>query len=280
MCQGILTSKYRSKMKKILMILALVAVVASCKKDEIDMFDPNHQMIRWTQSFNGFSFRDNPAGGELRIPFHVVGNVADVDRHAEFDIIMRNSQGEDMTTFPLNRFEIVSAIVPAGEVEGELVIRFERPVAGEVDDPDDFETHLLLTTADGGDFYKGPEVSQAIDIRNLDITVSTYLVRPQSWPSWQAGGPGYFSSSYYQFIIDNMDGEEGFSSEIREFPFTYVVEGVNNDQVWTVQQRVDFLSTLEDKVASFNSANPETPLTHDSGEAKGFLVDVGRWTYQ
>ena len=294
-------------MKKIIFFFAAAAVAfTGCETEDVGRFDFDKQMIRLSKYEAGFSFNYNPAPafdqpgtpktgealnkGTLTIPFEVIGAVSDVERYAAFSIDIENS-----STFPLERFRIVSAVVPAGTLTGQLTLEFTRPQQSDFpvpDDPEDerqtpedFEGLVYLKTATGGDFYVGPEVSSTVRIRTLSVTVSTKRVKPDSWTTWDTAGLGRFSSSYYEFIVEaTKDWDGGYVNGLWEYPLQYAVPGMNMNadgvpQTWPSETIELFRAHLRTKLSEYNAAHPDAHLVHDSGAAKGYEVVVGQMRY-
>lgn len=265
-------------MKRIILLLAFVALAVGCKTEEIGRFNLDEQMIRFKTERGGFSFLENPDGGELKVPFEVVGYKSDVDRTAQFGVIMKDADGKEATNFPVDNFELVSAIVPAGELEGTLTIRFTPPTSLETY-PDFGEKHVWLRTEDGGDFKKGPNISLSNRSRNMNITVSSKLVMPASWPIWQMNGLGHFSSAYYEFIIE--------ATGLREFPIQYPVPGydgpgmdvLDSSGLWPASFTRAWIEDLKVKLIERNE-RVGSKLLHDSDDdANGKEVIIGQWSY-
>lgn len=237
-------------------------MLPGCKQDEIVRFDPDRQMVAFRRSTSAISFTGVAEGENaiVEIPFNVVGNVSDRERRAKFDFI------PDSTTVPIDKFTILDAIVPAGELNGVLRVEIARP--WEIGDEEEKDLRIWLITANGDDFFAGPEE------RQNRLNVSPRLVMPETWFTAQARaeGLGQFSPAYYAWIIE--------ATGYTEFPMTGPIEGINldqngNPQKWTTYQKRNFLNNLRFLLAERN-AEVGSPLLHDYGKGKGQEVVVGK----
>ncbi|MDR1755453.1 MAG: DUF4843 domain-containing protein [Culturomica sp.] len=256
-------------MKKTILFWAALAVgLSACEQDEIDTFESAHQMVAFTTAATTKTFVGLPDGAKIvvEIPIKVAGDIADTVRKAVF--VQAN---DTVTTLPADKWTILAAEIPAGAWEGVLRMEITKPWAA--DDTVRKDLLLRVVTADGGDFYAGPES------RRHTLTISNKIQPPRTWDSMLSTAKtfsiGFFSPAYYAWIIE----ETGYT----EFPVNEAIPGINLDgngipQKWSSAQRTDFLANLTFLLAARN-ARVGSPLLHDEGDGKGQPVEVGKNIY-
>ena len=151
------------------MMLAVMAFMAiSCSTDDIDTYLVEENSIRFpgvTGGTNGdtyysgynssdrlfygsYSFIENPTAEweEYLIPLNVIGTISDVARTVNVQVV------EEGTTAPQSAYEIVEAVIPAGEREG-----FIRVKIANTPELQSQTYQLKLTLQESADFKLGPK---------------------------------------------------------------------------------------------------------------------------
>lgn len=159
-------------MKNILYFtIGFLLIMTACSKSEIDTWDARPRV--WFTNSNDttlFSFYTQPEGtteSVVEVPISMAGRVADEDRTVTV---------KDLGSSPFNpgsRYEIVSAVIPAGEVTGTLQVKV-------------YKTENLEEASDTLNFeIYGSEVFEVglSDYLHHAIIISSSLAKPSWWDS-------------------------------------------------------------------------------------------------
>lgn len=245
---------------KALIIITLSTCILSCDEEDLLTFDKELGLVDFESRVRAFSFMDSgQAIDTLSIKFLVHGLVSEIDREAKFTVV------GDSTTINNSNFKIISSTVKANEDFGFVMIKLTKP-----DDIGDSDLRLYLRVVDNDNFKVGLETN--ID---CDITISNKLLPPSYWTptGWITRYfLGSYSTAYYKFIIE----ETGY----KDFPYPWVVPGVNNDEKWTYPQKKSFMVLLKSKVDAYNESISPDVFVHDDGLAKGLPVIPGKYYKQ
>ena len=188
-------------MKKILYFtIGFLLIMTACSKSEIDTWDARPRV--WFTNSNDttlFSFYTQPEGtteSVVEVPISMAGRVADEDRTVTV---------KDLGSSPFNpgsRYEIVSAVIPAGEVTGTLQVTV-------------YKTENLEEASDTLNFeIYGSEVFEVglSDYLHHAIIISSSLAKPSWWDSTADRYVGYYSEKKLEIIYTVLGSDEIFSS--------------------------------------------------------------------
>lgn len=116
----------RDLINKIAFLLALPAVVllSACEETDYMKFDVSESGVYFTKDTLDYSFGVTPM--EIRsyvydIPVRVLGSVSDKDRDIAYEIVEDSTFAEEGV-----QYRILSAVIPAGEIEGCISIELLR----------------------------------------------------------------------------------------------------------------------------------------------------------
>ncbi len=147
-----------------MMLAAMAFMVISCSTDDIDTYLVEENAIRFpgvigdtyysgydssdSLFYGSYSFIENPTAEweEFLIPLNVIGTISDVARTVNVQVV------EDGTTAPQSAYEIVEAIIPAGEREGFIRIKIAN-----TPELQSQTYQLKLTLQESVDFKLGPK---------------------------------------------------------------------------------------------------------------------------
>jgi len=175
-------------------------MMGACSKSEIDPWDARPRV--WFTNSNDttlFSFYTQPEGtteSVVEVPISMAGRVADEDRTVTV---------KDLGSSPFNpgsRYEIVSAVIPAGEVTGTLQVKV-------------YKTENLEEASDTLNFeIYGSEVFEVglSDYLHHAIIISSSLAKPSWWDSTADRYVGYYSEKKLEIIYTVLGSDEIFSS--------------------------------------------------------------------
>ena len=188
-------------MKNILYFtIVFLLIMTACSKSEIDTWDARPRV--WFTNSNDttlFSFYTQPEGtteSVVEVPISMAGRVADEDRTVTV---------KDLGSSPFNpgsRYEIVSAVIPAGEVTGTLQVKV-------------YKTENLEEASDTLNFeIYGSEVFEVglSDYLHHAIIISSSLAKPSWWDSTADRYVGYYSEKKLEIIYTVLGSDEIFSS--------------------------------------------------------------------
>ena len=180
--------------------IGFLLIMTACSKSEIDTWDARPRV--WFTNSNDttlFSFYTQPEGtteSVVEVPISMAGRVADEDRTVTV---------KDLGSSPFNpgsRYEIVSAVIPAGEVTGTLQVKV-------------YKTENLEEASDTLNFeIYGSEVFEVglSDYLHHAIIISSSLAKPSWWDSTADRYVGYYSETKLEIIYTVLGSDEIFSS--------------------------------------------------------------------
>ncbi len=243
--------------KYIIASLTLSFFAISCEIDETTLYDAERATVNFNTTLTQYSFLKTQASTDtVDIPIFINGLASDSDRSADFEVIA------DSTTALSSEYEIASAIIKAGEFEGNLRVKVTRPDGEDFDD-----RRIYFRVADGTDFKKGIEI-----YKDSELILTNELTPPELWTptGWKSRYfLGNYSTAYYKFIIQ-ATGET-------EFPYPWAVAGYNNGEKWNSAQKNAFLAKLKAELKEYNESIAPDVLLHDDGLAEGLPVVVGKY---
>ena len=217
---------------KSMMLTAMAFAAISCSTDEIDTFMVEENAIRFpgvTGGVNGdtyysgynssdrtyygsYSFIENPTAEwtEYLIPLNVIGKVSDKSRTVNWQVV------EDGTTAPEEAYEIVDAVIPAGEREGFIRINIANKA-----ELLSTSYQLKLTLKESADFKLGPkEYLNAILTWNNVLPVPThkqllmsYNMLINSSLSFSSNSNKNYSTSAHLAIVDALGWDDWGDAE-------------------------------------------------------------------
>jgi len=190
-----------------MMLTAMAFAAVSCSTDEIDTFMVEENAIRFpgvTGGVNGdtyyggynssdrayygsYSFIENPTAEwtEYLIPMNVIGTVSEKDRTVKVQVVAEE------TTAPQDAYQIVDAVIPAGEREGFIRINIANTAELLTT-----SYQLKLTLQESADFKLGPkEYLNAILMWNNILPAPTNNNLKRSYNMLIAGETNFISTS-------------------------------------------------------------------------------------
>lgn len=177
---------------KHLFLIFLLGTLAACSTDEVDTW--NAKPCVWfseasdTLVFSFYSQADDVEEYVLELPITMAGAISDADRTvAVLDKGSLHSGTE---------YEIVSATIPAGEVEGVLRVNVQR--TGNLETEPDTITFELASS-------EAFELGLTAEYWTNSIVVSSLLAQPAWWNSDAESSLGYYSDLKMQ-VVYQVDG--------------------------------------------------------------------------
>ena len=281
-----------------MMLTAMVFAAISCSTDDIDTYLVEENAIRFpgvTGGDNGdtyysgynsaekqyrsnYSFLENPRAEwmEYQIPLNVIGTVSDKDRTVNVKVI------EEETTAPQDAYEILEAIIPAGEREGYIRINIAN--AAELKDK---AYELKLTLQESADFKLGPKEYLNALLRwnnNLPAPTNTNLIRSYNYlivgeSSRISTKLNSYSTSAHLAIVDALGWNNWGDKTIHGSK----ANTERYDNCYNYLPRYTYLSMgeaykayrkkLDDYLKAYEAEHGE-PLLHDGGKLIGQSVQV------
>ena len=238
-------------MNKIMILCLMLAIFASCDKEDIMRYDRSRSAIEFDDDEVHYSFKTSfKTVDTVSIPFSLVGYAEDWVRNAEFAVV------SDSTTAETDEYQIVDAIVAPNAYEGNLRVRVENK------DGDEFQdARVYFEIAAGTDFIPGMDTR-----KTCALYLTNKLVKPASWKgSIEKTYLGTYSSNFYQFIIE-VTGET-------EFPYPSAIAGYNNGEAWTPAFLNAFVENLKRELKARNEREG-SPLMHEDGDFPGAGKEV------
>ena len=269
---------------KYLALLALpILLLSACTKSEIPTFDSEYDAIRFPKkdTFNeeapgydyesqlfkaSYSFVSNPEdpSHDFEIPLELIGMVADRDRTVGYTIDTEQSDA------PSDSYKVLSAIMPAGQRQGKIVIRiFNTPQLKE-------KTHrLFIRLTSSEDLHSGPSnliqgtLSWGIRIPAPEFPdlLKTYNSIIQSDAPFNSSTNDYFSPNALEAIVAAMKWYDlGDYNGARYGMYKYLPawQYIRTEHRWEA-----YAQTVADYIEEYNTKHPNAPLIHDAGKDKG-----------
>lgn len=284
-----------------MMLTAMAFTAVSCSTDEIDTFMVEENAIRFpgvTGGANGdtyyggyssaerayygsYSFIENPTADwtEYLIPLNVIGTVSEKDRTVNVQVVAEG------TTAPQDAYEIVDAVIPAGEREG--FIRINIANTAEL-----LETSYLLklTLQESADFKLGPkEYLNAILMWNNILPAPTNNNLKRSYNMLIAGEANFISTSLNSYstsahlaIVDALGWDDWGDATVHGSQ----ANPVTMDNAYNYLPRYTWIymgdlykayaKKLDDYLKAYE-AEHGTPLLHDGGKLIGQPVQARKF---
>lgn len=284
-----------------MMLTAMAFTAVSCSTDEIDTFMVEENAIRFpgvTGGANGdtyyggyssaerayygsYSFIENPTADwtEYLIPLNVIGTVSEKDRTVNVQVVAEG------TTAPQDAYEIVDAVIPAGEREG--FIRINIANTAEL-----LETsyQLKLTLQESADFKLGPkEYLNAILMWNNILPAPTNNNLKRSYNMLIAGEASFISTSLNSYstsahlaIVDALGWDDWGDATVHGSQ----ANPVTMDNAYNYLPRYTWIymgdlykayaKKLDDYLKAYE-AEHGTPLLHNGGKLIGQPVQARKF---
>ena len=249
----------------IILILAAISVVLSCKKDDIDVYKMEDSAVSFVSTTNSFSLRGlTEALDTLRVPLELVGPVADYDR--PISVLIKDH--ERNTAKENADFRIIEAVVKAGAMSGYILVEVKKLQVN----VDELVTTLQIQPNEY--FRKG--------YSGFDATIVSWsetYARPAQEKVWRAWY-NFFCHGYSRnlhSVMITVFGEEIETYSQQKPTEEEAAQGVVLQTItfWYAASR-----TLREYVANYDKEHPDAPLMHsDDYEAySNYTVAVGNGT--
>lgn len=184
---------------KHLFLIFLLGTLAACSTNEVDTWNAK-PCVWFTEARDTliFSFYFQPGAEEyvVEIPISMAGAVADVDRNAVVEDLGSSSFN------PGSEYEVVSAIIPAGETEG--VVRVNVRKTENLNTANDTLTFAIRAS-------ETFDVGLSEEYWQNSVIVSNSLAQPSWWNSDAEMYLGYYSDLKMEIIYTVLGSDEIFS---------------------------------------------------------------------
>lgn len=181
-----------------IVIITIILVVMACSKSEIETWDAkpraNFYMADDTVLF---LFNTQPEGtteGIVKLSITMAGKLADVDRH----VAIKDLGGSPFN--PGSKYEIISAIIPAGKKKGEVQVKVYK-----TENLDVANDTLSFEVVASEEFETGQP-----DYLHNSIIISNLWTQPLWWDSSAEARLGYYSKKKLEIIYTVLGSEEVF----------------------------------------------------------------------
>ena len=226
------------KWQKILIVIVLATIMASCSKDEYLRYDTDMASVRFVYPAGCdslvYSFGLHPEigdgeAGTVDIPILLIGTACDQNRTVGVEIVA------DGTTASTGEYEVELCEIPADQITGTLQIKWrktERVISEDVT--------ISLRLVANNNFVSAPVNS---DI--FRIVVTNKLTMPNGWIF------GEYSRVKHEFVILHT--------------------GVATDyDKWSASEQIRWKGVLINALYEYNKAHPGNPLTDENGMTVSF----------
>lgn len=284
-----------------MMLTAMAFAAVSCSTDEIDTYLVEENAIRFpgvTGGVNGdtyyggynstdrlyygsYSFIENPTAewAEYLIPMNVIGTVSEKDRTVKVQVVAEG------TTAPQDAYQIVDAVIPAGEREG--FIRINIANSPELQSQ---AFQLKLTLQESVDFKLGPKEylnavltwNNVLPMPTNGNLLMTYNMLVNSTVAYSSRSNKNYSTSAHLAIVDALGWDDWGDAEAHP--------GQSNpasmDNYYNYLPRYTWIymgdlykayaKKLDDYLKAYE-AEHGSPLLHDGGEMVGQPVQARQY---
>ncbi len=287
-------------MKKLIyqaLMMTVVLMIGGCSEKELDIYNVQENAIRFPGMsgdtymsgyssaddlyYGSYSFIDNPMAEweEYRIPVNIIGMLSETDRAVNVKVM------EEGTTAPLNAYEILEGIIPAGEREGYILIKIAN-------------TEELLTTnyqltlqlQASEDFKCGPkEYLTAVLIWNSILPAPTNNNLKRSYNMLVAGETNFISTSINSYstsahlaIVDALGWDDWGDATVHGSQAnTATYDNYYNylpRYTWIYQGELykAYAKKLDDYLKAYEEEHGE-PLLHNGGKLIGQPVQARQY---
>ena len=284
-----------------MMLTAMAFAAVSCSTDEIDTFMVQENAIRFpgvTGGVNGdtyyggynssdrayygsYSFIENPTAEwtEYLIPMNVIGTVSEKDRTVKVQVVAEE------TTAPQDAYQIVDAVIPAGEREGFIRINIANTAELLTT-----SYQLKLTLQESPDFKLGPkEYLNAILTWNNILPAPTnsnlkrsYNMLINSSLAFTSMSMNNYSTSAHLAIVDALGWDDWGDAEAH--PGKSNPASMDNyynylpryTWIYTGDLYKAYAKKLDDYLKAYE-AEHGAPLLHDGGNLIGQPVQARQY---
>lgn len=245
---------------KNILLIALLALTASCTKEEVSTYDPSFTALNiWVgneqSAYESVTYNYSYAYEEGNVKFYarISGMPSDHDRTFRLE-----AYGGDSALI-INTIRTEEYVIPAGEIGGEYNVRFNTQMLSD---------STLFTNRDGkinfrvvptGDFAIGTEGRQF-----FTVILKNYLAKPENWD--KANYPrvaiskyfGTYSRTKYQFMIEVLG--------LIDFDINYNTQTSYDEATNTVSAvYAIYLQQVMQKALNEYNETHDTPLTDEFG---------------
>lgn len=241
---------------------ALLAIFClSCTQEDIPVYDVADSAVKFQHKSEQFSLRGETASKiDLKIKLDLFGPACDHDRKIKVEVVDSSYNNAVLGS----DFEIVEAVVPAGELSGRIVLNVKMV---SIDSPTKITTLAIRPSEDFQYLASGADVCQVI--------WSDEYMRPSNQWAWQSWyyffGPCY-SKAYHKLLVEVLGDEiehSGYSNGAKNDPDTdYRV------LTWWYAQAGQFYEFVK----AHDAAHPDDPYMHsdDFETYTSYLTPVGQ----
>lgn len=287
-------------MKKIYSIWALGVLLAlsSCSKDDISTYSEQEAGVRFLATklskaedelggsayspsdqilYENYSFIDNPMDNshEYDIPVALIGMTSKVDRKVGCEVL-------ETSTAPEGSYEIVEAVIPAGEMYGHIRVKVFNS-----EDLNSNTYELDLRIIDSEDLSAGPQAyvkahfswnSQIPEPPHNNL-VRTYNMLIKGMSSYVSTSKACYSPNAMRAIVGATGWNDWDSYEVHgakyNNPTFYKSYKYLPRYTWILADNSykGYAAKLKDWLKAYEASHGE-PLLHDAGSLKGKPVQA------
>lgn len=178
----------------IILITAVLAGLASCKKSEIQTFKTEDCSLSFSGIENSFSLRGwTEAYKDLHIPVKMLGIPVDYDREITLDI-------KDSIAAP-GDYQVLSSVLKAGELKADIVVRAKAL-------PDDVEQKVIVMSLVPNEHFRAgqPLYRKAV----VKWTNSYARPVPAVWGNWYLYISTGYSKALHKILVEEYGDEIDF----------------------------------------------------------------------
>ncbi len=265
---------------------------ASCKKSEIPTYNEQYASVRFpyrtfdrdnsepagyveesetfevTYSFWG---KDNEQSYDFSIPVMLIGLTSNKDRTIAFEI------DEATSVAPAGSYQFVSAVMPAGKSQGEIIFRL---VNSDGLAEQDFSLAIKLKTSE--DLLVGPDKfvkgrltwSKRLPAPTNKYHIISYNMLIEGTPVFNSDDKSYFSTNALSVIVNalgwidwddtDVHGSAANTSQSGKYKYLPASFHIEKGAIYKAYAR-----KIEDYIKEYEAANPDKPLLHEAGINKG-----------
>ncbi len=228
----------------IITVFAAILLLPACKPDRIQPYRAEDAAVNFLAVTNSFSMKGVTTDKvTYEIPLQVVGPATDYNR--KIDLAVKDStavQGRDFT--------VRSAMVPAGELEGKVVLEVNRLKDGQTD------LATAMTIVPNEFFIAGfPRYQRAV------VSWTELYARPglYVWRYWYLFFCHGYSQDFHKLLVEVLGEEVEKTTNSRTYQQADPELILRMPDWWYAAN-----AAIRDYVVKYDRAHPDEPLRHSA----------------
>ncbi len=281
-----------------IVVLLIACLFAACKQENIPTFNSEYDSVRFPekrtennepngynyqmqQFLSTYSFIEDPGAlsHDFSIPVMLVGTISEHDREVLCEV------DTDKTTAPAETYKILNGKIPAGKIQGEVIVRLFN---NEGLKKEDFVVCIKIKGSK--ELHAGPDshISALITWGNRLPAPKhfkhyiTYNMLIEGTPAFDSSSEEYFSPAalgaiikafnWYDWDDKSVHGSDYNSPYLGSYKYLPSYSYINKGGAYKI-----WAKKLDAYINEYNTQHPDKPLVHDAGLNIGKKVEARKY---